>query len=518
MVRAVFDLDAALEDLGQADLAHKTRTKRLLHTAGLLGLQPAGRSLPDRLPNRADYEGALNLVNNPAVTHSAILAPHFRATRARMLACPGIVLVISDRTTLDFSGLRVACLGPIGNGNGKGFDLHNSLAVDPATGDLLGLTSQIIHVHDCDEQIRAQRQARAAVPGTPADCTRPDAKPKGKRRRPDEPAAERHARQSRETRLWLEGSAALGEVPEGKTWVDVCDRASDTWEYLSFMAARKRNYVIRSKHDRSLHIEEGVEPEAEAEQALLIEEEGGSGEPRRLHEVLRGLSGVTSWQVEVSQNNGQTARTATVQMAWTWVRLKAPKSYQGQQREPLEVCAIRVWEPEPPAGVKEPLEWLLLTNVPVEDNEEARQRVGWYEWRPVVEEFHKAQKTGMGVEDLQLQSRGGLEAMVGLLSVLAVVLVNLRQQARQPEAETTCACEVVDPLWVRVLSIHTYGETRELNLRQFVLDLAKLGGYMNRRRDAWPGWLVLWRGLTKLLHMVRYESARANCPRNTPEL
>jgi hypothetical protein len=77
---------------------------------------------------------------------------------------------------------------------------------------------------------------------------------------------------------------------------------------------------------------------------------------------------------------------------------------------------------------------------------------------------------------------------------------------------------VVAPLWVEVLSIWRYGSPRDLSLRQFYLDLAKLGGYMNRRRDAWPGWIVLWRGLTKLLHMVRYELARGKCPKSSPEL
>ena len=51
-------------------------------------------------------------------------------------------------------------------------------------------------------------------------------------------------------------------------------------------------------------------------------------------------------------------------------------------------------------------------------------------------------------------------------------------------ATTQPAREVVDPLWVKVLSTWRYGEARELSSRQFVLDLARLGGYMNRRRDA----------------------------------
>src|SRR3954467_5808026 len=109
-------------------------------------------------------------------------------------------------------------------------------------------------------------------------------------------------------------------------------------------------------------------------------------------------------------------------MAWGRVRVQAPKQYHGEDKESLQAWAIRVWEPEPPAGVKEPLEWLLLSNVEVQTDEQARERVGWYEWRPAVEEFHKAQKTGMAIEALQLQSRAGLEVMIGLLSILAVTL------------------------------------------------------------------------------------------------
>jgi hypothetical protein len=506
MVRAVFDREAAMEELGRAELGHQARTKRLVYTAGLLAQEAAGRSLPDRLPSRADYEGALNLANNPAVTHQAILQPHYEATRRRMLACQGAVLNISDLTELDYSGLRIACLGPIGNGHGKGFECHNSLALDPATGDLLGLTSQILHVRDSDIQVQARAIAPQDAPAASADGAAARRKGKG---RPCESAAARHRRQSRESRLWVKGSAALGDVPEGKLWVDVCDRASDTFEYLQFMACSKRFYVIRSTHNRALDVAEEAELEAEPE---------GEEPPRRLHDLLRSLQGVMSWQVELSANKGQPARVATVGTAWQRVRVKAPEDYQGQDKESLQVWAIRVWEPDPSEGVKEPLEWLLLSNVEVQTDEQARERVGWYEWRPAVEEFHKAQKTGMAIEGLQLQSRAGLEPLIGLLSILAVTLVNLRQQARQQEAASRLAREVVDPLWVKILSIWRYGEARDLSLRQFVLDLAKLGGYMNRRRDAWPGWIVLWRGITKLLHMVQYELARAKCPQPSPEL
>ncbi len=105
-----------------------------------------------------------------------------------------------------------------------------------------------------------------------------------------------------------------------------------------------------------------------------------------------------SWQVQLSANKGQPAREAVVQKAWKEVRVKAPEQYQGEHDgEPLTVWAIRVWEPSPPEGVKEPLSWLLLSNVLVPTDQQARERVEWYEWRPTVEELHKAQKTGMGL-------------------------------------------------------------------------------------------------------------------------
>ncbi len=510
MVRAVFDHAAGFEDLGRCQLGHQRRTNRLVRTAKLLAAEAAGRLLPDRLPDRNDYEAALNLMNHPSVTQSSILKPHYEATRQRMLKCPGTVLIISDTTELDYTGLKIAALGPIGNGGRRGFECHNSLAVDPATGDMLGLTSQILHVRDSDEKIQAEREAKAAKTATKTESKKTAKKPRRRGRRADETIPERRERQNRESRLWLKGCEASGEIPAGKLWVDVCDRAADTFEFLQFEARKNRHYVIRSKHNRI-----AVDPNGTT---LEVAEEGAES-PRLLHDRLRSLTGGMSWKVDIKANNNQPARVADVQMAWMPLQLPAPDLRQGEHdREPVDVWAIRVWEPNPPADVKEPLEWLLLTNVEIQTDEQARERVSWYERRPMIEEFHKAQKTGMGIENLQLQTRGGLEPLIGLLSLLAVTLVNLRQKARQPEAETQPAREVVDPLWVSVLSLWLYEEERDLTVREFYLGLAKLGGYMNRRRDAWPGWIVLWRGLTKLMHLVDYESKRRKIAKSFPEL
>lgn len=170
--------------------------------------------------------------------------------------------------------------------------------------------------------------------------------------------------------------------------------------------------------------------------------------------------------------------------------------------------ALRVWEVEAPPGVAEPLEWLLLTDEPIADLEAARRRVSYYERRPQVEDYHKAMKTGVGVEQLPLQSQAGLQPLIALSSVVAVALVNARQAAREPARAVRPAAEYFAPVSVAVLSVWRYGQERPLTVREYLLALGRSGGHQNRKGDGLPGWLTLWRGQMKLNAMVEYALSR----------
>ncbi len=160
--------------------------------------------------------------------------------------------------------------------------------------------------------------------------------------------------------------------------------------------------------------------------------------------------------------------------------------------------AVRVWEPHPPQGV-DPLEWILLTNVPVTNAEEARERVTWYAARFVIEELHKGMKTGCGIERLQLTEITRLEPAIGILSALSTTLLQLRDAARAADAETRPATEVVDAEYVEVLTQHDSHRLRgTVSVKSFYLHVARLGGHQNRKCDGFPGWLTLWRGWMRL--------------------
>ncbi len=76
----------------------------------------------------------------------------------------------------------------------------------------------------------------------------------------------------------------------------------------------------------------------------------------------------------------------------------------------------------------------------------------WYKCRWVIEEYHKAQKTGCAIEDMQFTSSAAMTPMIALLSVVAVTLLNLREASRRPDAKERPATVLVDVRDVAVLS------------------------------------------------------------------
>jgi hypothetical protein len=476
-------IDVAFPDISFGD---KRLNRRFAKVASAMLSHPE-ESLPDKFLCPKDYFAALDFLNHPAVTHDYFLGTHQVALLDRLEESgPQVVLFPHDTTDLDFSGHKTLGphLGQIGNGGGKGWLCHNSLAVDPRSRLIFGLAHQILHV-------------RPFV---------------GK----GEPVAVKRERADRESRLWLRAIDAIGPAPEGKLWVHVADRGADVFELLQAPHDRRQHYVIRSSHNRALVLRpgEGAAPQlAPGDAAEPAAPQPAAPPPHLLHDRLRALPGYAGWAVEVGATAKRRGRVAMVQASYCRLELRPPHVRKGEyRREAVPVWAVRVWEVNPPAG-EEPLEWFLLTDQPVGDSASLRRVAGWYECRPVIEEFHKGQKSGVGIEKLQLQDPESVQAAIALMSVVALALVNLRAAARDEAQAGRPAGERVPQLWVRVLSTWRYKEVRPLTVREFTLALARLGGHLNRKSDGLPGWITLWRGWERLHTMLDYELSRATCPK-----
>src|SRR5262249_20472882 len=323
---------------------HQRRTKCLVRIANQIYRHPGG-TLPAKLHEPKVYKAMDRLMNRPETTHAAVLQAHRQYTRQRMGESNGTVLVVHDTTELDYSGLQsIRDLGPIGGGLNRGFLCHNSLAFDPQRHEVLGLANQILHRRrhvGRKESVRAKRERR-----------------------------------DRESRLWVDGVAAVGAPPEHGLWVHVVDRGADTFEFLGRPWGPHEAFVLRSKVNRV--IRRGHAP---------------NGPKDYLHSYVRTLPLQGRREVLVSARPGQPERTAVVAVALGAVLLWPPHVRRGlYEKRPRPLWVVRVAEVHPPKGVK-PLEWILLTNGKVATLADAWERVDWYECRWVIEEYHKAQKT-----------------------------------------------------------------------------------------------------------------------------
>ncbi len=446
---------------GSAPLGHKMRTECLVKIADRIHRHPGG-TLPEKLHEPKDYKAMDRLMNRPEVTHESVLASPRERTLERMRAATDPLLALHDTTELDFSGLHsIPDLGSIGGDLNRGYLCHNTLAYDPQKGEVLGLISQILHRREC-----RSKKDRAAAKREPVEAKR--------------------ERESRESRLWLRGMNAVGPAPEGRLWVHVADRGADTFEFFATMVQAEKSFVVRSCSNR-----------------VIREGHDESGPRNYVHTFARSLPRDGCKEVTVAARPGEAGRQACLSVACKPIILWPPHVRRGEyDNKPLRLWVVYVREDNPPKGV-EPLEWTLLTNVEPTTTEEAWERVSWYEKRWVIEEYHKAMKTGCAIEKMQFCSSQAMEPMIALLSVVAVTLLNLREAGRRPDAKERRATDVVDPAYVRVLSCWRLRKVEpNWSVHDFFMALARLGGHQNRKSDHRPGWLVLWRGWMALQHML----------------
>jgi hypothetical protein len=205
---------------------------------------------------------------------------------------------------------------------------------------------------------------------------------------------------------------------------------------------------------------------------------------------------VASMRLKVPRKAKQPARTALVEVRYRAVELPAPSRKQGLG--PVQVWAASVLEKEPPAGA-EPVEWMLLTNLPVESPEAALEKIQWYCLRFQIEVYHRTLKSGCRIEERQLGSAERIESCLGIDLLVAWRIVHLTKLGRETP-EVSCTVFFEEAQWQAVY----FFITRQLppkeppTLRAITLMVAQLGGFLGRKSDGQPGAKSLWLGLQRM--------------------
>lgn len=190
--------------------------------------------------------------------------------------------------------------------------------------------------------------------------------------------------------------------PPRKHWINVSGRGSDIYDFIHGANTLGWNYVVRARHDQKVEIE---------------------GKQTRLFPWIRRQTAKCTSKLHVKARGEKFSREVTLEITWVKAKLFSPVNASSVAAE--EVTYIRVWCPERPK-----LEWLLIMNLPVNNEGDALKIIKIYRRRWLIEDYHKAVKTGFRIEDTQLKQASRIFALFGMIGVIATKFLAMREHCR----------------------------------------------------------------------------------------
>lgn len=442
------------EELATLDLGDDRLNQRQKRILDRFAARPSA-SIPGACGGWAETLGAYRFFAHPRVTAEEVLRPHGQATLERIAEHP-VVLLPRDTTELDFTRPRepVAGAGPLNWEQRTGFLQHVQLAVTPERLPL--------GVIDAKTWGRAPQDD----PGTDR-----------RRNRPIE---------QKESYRWLLGyrraCAVAAAVPTTRI-IALSDREGDIYECFveaQRTAEPRADWIIRACQDRCTS-----EPSDEDEAVL------------KLRQVVAARVPLGRLKVQVPRSADGPARVATVTVRSATVAL-TPPARLGSSWPPVTVQAVGIREESAPDGI-EPIDWLLLTSLPVDSFADACRVVDYYTCRWPIEIFFRIYKSGCRIEDIQLESADRLLPCLALYLIVAWRVHWLTMLGRSCPA---LACDVVfaEEEWRSVWTIvrREPAPATAPPLDEMIRLVARLGGHLGRKQDGPPGAQVLWIGIQRM--------------------
>jgi hypothetical protein len=420
-----------------------------------------GESIPAACQDCANTKAAYRFFDNDSVSEEHILSGHFRATQERIAASDVPVLYLHDTTEHCFKR-EAGVLGRDGKRNKvttRRILMHSSLAVTPE-GQPLGVAAIKFWERDAGQTKR--RKKRTLYDSVPIEEKR--------------------------SFRWLENlRQATARSSDPASCVHIGDRESDIYELFSLADELGTHFLVRTSSER-LTETDGVTISAEMENAP------GNGRHA----------------IEFQDRDG-VKHHAILQIKYREIVVAPPKTKQSRCA-PLVLTAIYAVESEAPEG-REPIVWKLLTSLPVRTLPEAIEKLNWYAMRWKIEVFHKVLKSGCRTEESELRTTNRLTNFIAVCCIVAwrvFWLTMIRRTA--PDAPASVALTDTERDVLDRIFPDSSARDKPGTVADYVLKLAKLGGYLARAKDRPPGNQVVWRGLRRLADIeIGFLAALKNC-------
>jgi Transposase Tn5 dimerisation domain/Transposase DNA-binding len=436
--------EAEMETL---DLGDPRRNRRVIRMLEQFSANP-GASIPKACGNLADSKAGYRALSSAEVRAEEIRRAHSQATVERTRGLKRVLLA-QDTSSADFSTRPgIEGLGTLENRRLRGLLLHSGLVLTPD-----GLPLGILH-----QQVWS---------------------------RPEEELGKKHTRRARpieekESFRWLEMvDAAESLLPlDLEVWV-IGDREADIYDLFAMLRRPSMELVVRVTQDRRVESECG----------------------KTLHEAVERAPVLREVKVAVPRSRKRKEREAKLEVQVCSLKLE-PQLHHLDRKDcsAVPVSVVRVRENGTTPDGEEPVDWMIITTVPVQNLAQALEIIEAYAQRWKVERYHYVLKSGCRIEDLQLESAERIERALAIYNVVAWRLLYTTYVARI-EPDLPCTAVLEEDEWRALVVV---GATRALpekppSVREAVRIIAKLGGFLGRKGDGEPGVQALWTGLRRLM-------------------
>jgi hypothetical protein len=391
------------------------------------------------------------LLRNPAVTAAEMVAHAAQLTSARVRGRD--LVVIQDTSEVSIGGRRAKAqgYGPIGKGGAlRGLLLHAVLAVDAATGGVIGLV---------DAQVSNRTGGKKVKPR--------------KTRKTHE----------KESQRWIDATIRAAEVlAEAASITGVSDRESDIYQHFVACPANM-HVIVRACQNRN-----------------IVQQD--KRQCSSLYPHIDSLPEQGRFLAQIPAAPGRKARVAELALRFSRVKLCKPRHAAARELPAsMDVTVVDVREPRKPAA-GEPIHWRLITTHEVMDLEQARRIVDRYRMRWSIEEyFHTLKTAGFNIEAADI---GDPQVMIKFVAATSVAAVTVMQLVKARDGTTgqslTDTFDPQDQPILEAISRKLEGKTAKQknphpkgSLAYAAWVVARLGGWTGY--DGKPGPQVMRRGL-----------------------
>ncbi|WP_426554304.1 IS4 family transposase [Leptospira interrogans serovar Pomona] len=440
------ELDWVEEEYVSLNLGDKRLDKRLKKIVSMM-TKRGGMSLPDIFGNWSETKGAYRFFSNPKVCYDKIISPHSQATKNRTQKQER-VLVLSDTTEIYYRKRDLTPgLGPMNSEYNQGLLLHPSIAFT-TDGIPLGI-------------LDLKMWSRTVLGGNRSQDGR------------------KMSIEDKESVKWIQGYRALCEFAKesDSKYVYICDREADIYELFQEYVVAGENapdMLIRANHERKI--------------------EGGGCS----WSYLETLELVDTYTITVPRKKGKEAREATIQLRFEKLTIKSP---QYKKLENIDMYALTATEI---GGAKEEsIDWKFLTTIPIHNSEDAKRMIAYYKSRWGIEVFFKVLKSGCNIESTQFKFGDRFKACIAVSAIVAWRVMMLTFLGRNiPGLKASILFESFEWKGIYCRIFETPKPPKEEPDLDTVLSwIAKLGGHLDRKSDAPPGPLTIFKGLMRAVEI-----------------